>query len=97
MFTNDYPTWSFGLTVSYPFGRSFEEASLARAEVERRQAAQRIASLRVEAAETVRGRAPGAQHGGARGSARARRDACRGAPVDRSSAASMSASRQRFS
>ena len=53
-FTNDYPTWSFGLTVSYPIGRSFEEASLARADVERRQAAQKIASLRVQAAETVR-------------------------------------------
>ena len=54
VFTNDYPTWSFGLTVSYPIGRSFEEASLARADVERRQAAQKIASLRVQAAETVR-------------------------------------------
>ena len=54
VFTNDYPTWSVGLTVSYPLGHSFEEASLARADVERRQAAQRIASLRVQAAETVR-------------------------------------------
>ena len=54
IFTNDYPTWSVGLTVSYPIGRSFEDASYARAEVERRQAAQRIASLRVQAAETVR-------------------------------------------
>ena len=54
VFTNDYPTWSFGLTVSYPLGRSFEAASFTRADVERRQAAQRIASLRVQAAETVR-------------------------------------------
>lgn len=54
VFTNDYPTWSFGLTVSYPLGRSYEAASHARAEVERRQAAQRISSLRVQAAETVR-------------------------------------------
>ena len=46
-FTPDYPTWSFGVTVSYPLGRSYEEASLARAEVERRQVAQRIASLRL--------------------------------------------------
>jgi outer membrane protein len=53
-FTPDYPTWSVGVTVSYPIGRSFEEASLARAEVERRQAAQRIASLRLDTAETVR-------------------------------------------
>jgi outer membrane protein len=54
VFTNDYPTWSLGVTVSYPLGRSYEEASLARAEVERRQAEQRIASLRVQTAETVR-------------------------------------------
>jgi outer membrane protein TolC len=53
-FSNDYPTWSLGLTVSYPLGRSYEAASFARADVERRQAAQRIASLRLEAAETVR-------------------------------------------
>jgi outer membrane protein TolC len=54
VFTNDYPTWSFGLTISYPLGRSFEAASYARADIERRQAAQTIASLRVQAAETVR-------------------------------------------
>ena len=30
-FSTDYPTWSLGVTVSYPLGRSYEEASLARA------------------------------------------------------------------
>jgi outer membrane protein TolC len=54
VFTDDYPSWSLGLTVSYPIGRSFEMANLARARLERRQTAQRIASLRIEAAETVR-------------------------------------------
>ena len=54
IFTSDYPTWSFGVTVSYPLGNSFEAASFARADVERRQAAQRIASLRVRTAEAVR-------------------------------------------
>ena len=53
-FTPDYPTWSVGVTVSYPLGRSYEEASFARADVERRQATQRIASLRLQTAETVR-------------------------------------------
>jgi len=53
-FSPDYPTWSVGVTVSYPLGRSYEEASLARAEIERRQAAQRIASLQLQTAETVR-------------------------------------------
>jgi outer membrane protein len=54
VFTDDLPTWSLGVTISYPLGNSAEEASHARAEVERRQALQRIASLRVEAAEMVR-------------------------------------------
>ena len=40
--------------MSYPVGRTYEEASLARAEVERRQVAQRIASLQLQAAETIR-------------------------------------------
>lgn len=54
VFSPDYPSWSVGITVNYPLGRTYETASLARAEVERRQAAQRIASLRLETAETVR-------------------------------------------
>src|SRR5215831_4794644 len=53
-FTPDYPTWSVGVTVSYALGRSYEEASHARAQIERKQAAERIASLRLDAAESVR-------------------------------------------
>src|SRR6185295_17383827 len=45
VFSDDYPAWSVGLTVSYPLGRSYEDASLARARVERKQASERIASL----------------------------------------------------
>src|SRR5215831_9121082 len=53
-FTPDYPTWSVGVTVSYTLGHSYEEASHARAQIERNQAVQRIASLRLDAAESVR-------------------------------------------
>jgi outer membrane protein TolC len=53
-FTDDYPAWSVGVTVSYPLGQSAEEASRVRAQIERRQASSRIESLRLEAAETVR-------------------------------------------
>jgi outer membrane protein TolC len=53
-FTPDYPAWSLGVTISYPLGRSYEEAGAARAEIQRRQAAQRIASLKLDAVETVR-------------------------------------------
>jgi outer membrane protein TolC len=54
LFTHELPTWSVGVTASYPIGRSFDEANHARAEIERRQAAHRIASLEVQVAETVR-------------------------------------------
>ena len=54
MFDSTYPTWSVGITVNYSLGRSFEEAGLARARVERRQAAKRIESLQLEIAETLR-------------------------------------------
>jgi len=53
-FGPDYPRWSVGLTVSKSFGRTYEDASRARADVERRQAAQRISSLQLQAAETIR-------------------------------------------
>jgi len=54
VFSNDYPTWSVGVIVSHPMGRSFEKANVARAEVERRQTAERIASLQLQVAETIR-------------------------------------------
>jgi outer membrane protein TolC len=52
-FSSDYPTWSLGVTLSYPLGRSTEEASFARATIERDQAERRLASLRLDAAETI--------------------------------------------
>ncbi len=52
-FSTDYPTWSLGVTLSYPLGRSTEEASFARATIERDQAERRLASLRLDAAETI--------------------------------------------
>jgi outer membrane protein TolC len=51
---NDYPTWSVGLTVSYPLGRGYEEVSAVRARIERQQAAQRVASLRLDVATALR-------------------------------------------
>ena len=54
MFGSTYPTWSVGLTVNYSLGRSYEEAGEARAQVERRQATQRIASLQLQIGETLR-------------------------------------------
>jgi outer membrane protein TolC len=53
-FGTDYPAWSVGVTVSYPLGRSFEEVSKAQAEVERRQAVARVASLQLDVAQSIR-------------------------------------------
>jgi multidrug efflux pump len=53
-FGPDYPTWSVGVTVSKSLGHTYEDASRARADVERRQAVQRISSLQLQAAETIR-------------------------------------------
>jgi outer membrane protein len=54
VFSNNYPTWSFGLTVSYSLGRSYEEAGLAKADLERRQTGHRIASLQLQVVEAIR-------------------------------------------
>ncbi len=53
-FGTDYPTWSVGVTVSYPIGRSFEDVSRIEAQVERRQAAARVASLQLDVAASIR-------------------------------------------
>jgi outer membrane protein TolC len=54
LFGQDFPTWSFGLTVSYPIGQSAEEASFARAQVQRQQAAQSIESLKLQVVQGIR-------------------------------------------
>jgi outer membrane protein len=54
LFTNDFSTWSVGLTLSYPLGDSYEKANRARAEIERRQAEHRIASLERQIVEGLR-------------------------------------------
>ncbi len=54
LFSHEYPAWSVGVTASYPIGQSADEANVARADIERRQAAARIASLQLDIAEGVR-------------------------------------------
>jgi outer membrane protein len=50
----DYPAWSFGFTLTYPVGRSLEEANLARARLEREQATARLRSLELTVVREVR-------------------------------------------
>ncbi len=54
VFTFDYPTWTIGMTFSYPLGNSTAEANLARARLERDQAAARLRANEVSAVREVR-------------------------------------------
>jgi outer membrane protein TolC len=54
LFSNAYPTWTVGVSVSYPLGKSVEEANYARAGLEVRQAEQRIKSAESRAIQQVR-------------------------------------------
>jgi len=51
----DYPSWSVGVTMSYPLGKAYEESRLARSAIERDQARARVSSLETQATEQVRG------------------------------------------
>ena len=54
LFARDYPTWSVGVSVSYPIGESTEQANLARARLERTQAGERLKSAEARAIQQVR-------------------------------------------
>jgi HAE1 family hydrophobic/amphiphilic exporter-1 len=54
VFSGDYPTWTLGMTFSYPLGNSTAEGNLARARLERDQAAARLRSNEVGAVREVR-------------------------------------------
>lgn len=50
----DFPTWSLGVTMSLPIGKSVEQANLARATIERDQATARLRSVELAAIREVR-------------------------------------------
>jgi hydrophobic/amphiphilic exporter-1 (mainly G- bacteria), HAE1 family len=52
--SSDYPTWTVGLSLSYPLGRSETEANLARARIEREQAAARVRAMELSVVREVR-------------------------------------------
>jgi outer membrane protein TolC len=52
--TADFPTWTLGFTLTYPVGKSVEEANLARARLERDQAAARVREVELTAVREVR-------------------------------------------
>jgi outer membrane protein TolC len=54
LFASDYPTWTVGVSVSYPLGQSNEEAAYARARLERTQAGERLKGGEARAIQQVR-------------------------------------------
>ena len=54
LLTSDYPTWTVGMTFSYPLGKSAAEANLARARLEKDQASTRLRGLEFAAVREVR-------------------------------------------
>jgi hydrophobic/amphiphilic exporter-1 (mainly G- bacteria), HAE1 family len=54
LFAHDYPTWTVGVSVTYPLGQSTEEAAFARAKLERQQAEDRLKSGESRAIQQVR-------------------------------------------
>jgi HAE1 family hydrophobic/amphiphilic exporter-1 len=54
VFRSDFPTWTLGVTMNYPIGKSAEEANLARARIERDQAEARLRDVELTAVREVR-------------------------------------------
>jgi outer membrane protein len=54
LFGSDYPTWSVGLSVSYPIGQSADEANAARSKLEQRQAEARLKGSESRAIQQIR-------------------------------------------
>ena len=54
LFTSRYPTWTVGVSVTYPIGQSTEQADYARATLERTQSEQRLKSAESQAIQQVR-------------------------------------------
>jgi outer membrane protein TolC len=54
LFSANYPTWTVGLTFSYPLGRSADQAAFARTKLEREQNVERLRSAELKVVREVR-------------------------------------------
>jgi outer membrane protein TolC len=54
LFRSDFPTWTFGVSVSYPLGQSAQEANYARSTLERGQAQTRVKSAEAHVIQQIR-------------------------------------------
>ena len=57
VFRNEYPTWTAGVNISYPLGRSQQEAALARARLERTQTQTQLRNAQLQIETEIRQRA----------------------------------------
>ncbi len=57
VFANEFPSWTVGVTVSYPLGTSTADANLERSRLERSRSEARRRSLELQIAKEVRGAA----------------------------------------
>ena len=54
IFSNKYPTWTVGLSLSYPIGTSTQDAAYARARLQRDQADVQLQNLQLQVGTQVR-------------------------------------------
>lgn len=54
VFEGDFPTWTIGVSFSYPLGRSYEEAGLASARVQEAQTRARLENLEMQVVRQIR-------------------------------------------
>jgi HAE1 family hydrophobic/amphiphilic exporter-1 len=54
LFTNQYPTWTVGVSVNYPLGFATEEANYARSQLQFRQSQERLKGAESRAVQQVR-------------------------------------------
>jgi HAE1 family hydrophobic/amphiphilic exporter-1 len=54
LFSNDFPTWTLGVNVSYPIGRSPQEANLARTRLQRTQTETQLRNQELQVVTQVR-------------------------------------------
>jgi HAE1 family hydrophobic/amphiphilic exporter-1 len=54
LFGNQYPSWTLGLSISYPLGRSQQEANLARAQLQTTQAETQLKNAELQVVTQVR-------------------------------------------
>src|SRR5262249_34128523 len=54
LFASDFPTWTVGVSVSYPIGQSTEQANAARAKLEHSQSEERLKSAQARAIQQIR-------------------------------------------